>query len=191
MLLLPFLNYNSKQMKKQIIQALWAIANGKPQVQGEKTVYPAIREQLNAIKMLISLDDWEEMPPMEIAPMTGTPMAEFVEIPQEVTTTPQNEIITSPKTVETSQKSVDTSKKIADTPQKPTIIPTKAVDTSGNMDTPQDETKPRTYRKGTYEEWLAQKELLERLLLEEKTKKIQAKIGKMTKSRSTSPASSV
>ena len=38
MLLLPFLNYNSKQMKKQIIQALWAIANGKPQVQGEKTV---------------------------------------------------------------------------------------------------------------------------------------------------------
>ena len=191
MLLLPFLNYNSKQMKKQIIQALWAIANGKPQVQGEKTVYPAIREQLNAIKMLISLDDWEEMPPMEIAPMTGTPMAEFVEIPQEVTTTPQKEIITSPKTVETSQKSVDTSKKIADTPQKPAIIPTKAVDTSGNMDTPQDETKPRTYRKGTYEEWLAQKELLERLLLEEKTKKIQAKLGKMTKSRSTSPASSV
>ena len=93
--------------------------------------------------------------------------------------------------METSQKSVDTSKKIADTPQKPAIIPTKAVDTSGNMDTPQDETKPRTYRKGTYEEWLAQKELLERLLLEEKTKKIQAKLGKMTKSRSTSPASSV
>ena len=191
MLLLPFLNYNSKQMKKQIIQALWAIANGKPQVQGEKTVYPAIREQLNAIKMLISLDDWEEMPPMEAAPMTGTPTAEFVEIPQEVTTMPQNKTIISPKTVETSQNSVDTSKEIADTPQKPAIIPTKAVDTSGNMDTPQDETKPRTYRKGTYEEWLAQKELLERLLLEEKTKKIQAKLGKMTKSRSTSPASSV
>ena len=191
MLLLPFLNYNSKQMKKQIIQALWAIANGKPQVQGEKTVYPAIREQLNAIKMLISLDDWEEMPPVEAVPRTETCVAEFVEIPQEVTTTPQNVTITSSKTVETSQKSVDTSKKIADTPQKPAIIPTKAVDTSGNMDTPQDETKPRTYRKGTYEEWLAQKELLERLLLEEKTKKIQAKLGKMTKSRSTSPASSV
>lgn len=178
-------------MKKQIIQALWAIANGKPQVQGEKTVYPAIREQLNAIKMLISLDDWEEMPPMEAAPMTETPIVEFAEIPQEVIVTPQNVTIISPKTVETSQKSVDTSKKIADTPQKPAIIPTKAVDTSGNMDTPQDETKPRTYRKGTYEEWLAQKELLERLLLEEKTKKIQAKLGKMTKSRSASPASSV
>lgn len=178
-------------MKKQIIQALWAIANGKPQVQGEKTVYPAIREQLNAIKMLISLDDWEEMPPMEAAPMTETPTVEFVEIPQEVIVTPQNVTIISPKTVETSQNSVDTSKEIADTSQKPAIISAKAVDTSGNMDTPQNETKPRTYRKGTYEEWLAQKELLERLLLEEKTKKIQAKLGKMTKSRSTSPASSV
>lgn len=178
-------------MKKQIIQALWAIANGKPQVQGEKTVYPAIREQLNAIKMLISLDDWEEMPPVEAVPMTETRATEFVEIPQEVTTTPQNVTIISPKTVETSQKSVDTSKEIADTPQKLAIIPTETVDTSGNMDTPQDETKPRTYRKGTYEEWLAQKELLERLLLEEKTKKIQAKLGKMTKSRSASSASSV
>jgi len=191
MLLLPFLNYNSKQMKKQIIQALWAIANGKPQVQGEKTVYPAIREQLNAIKMLISLDDWEEMPLVEAVPRTETRATEFVEIPQEEIVTPQNVTIISPKTVETSQKSVDTSKEIADTPQKSAIIPTEAVDTSGNMDTPQDETKPRTYRKGTYEEWLAQKELLERLLLEEKTKKIQAKLGKMTKSRSTSPASSV
>ena len=171
-------------MKKQIIQALWAIANGKPQVQGEKTVYPAIREQLNAIKMLISLDDWEEMPPMEAAPMTETPTVEFVEIPKEVTTI-------SSKTAAPHQKPVDTSKEVADTLQKPAIIPTKAVDTSGNMDTPQDETKPRTYRKGTYEEWLAQKELLERLLLEEKTKKIQAKLGKMTKSRSASPASSV
>lgn len=191
MLLLPFLNYNSKQMKKQIIQALWAIANGKPQVQGEKTVYPAIREQLNAIKMLISLDDWEEMPPVEAVPRTETRATEFVEIPQEEIVTPQNVTIISPKTVETSQKSVDTSKEIADTPQKSAIIPTETVDTSGNMDTPQNETKPRTYRKGTYEEWLAQKELLERLLLEEKTKKIQAKLGKMTKSRSTSPASSV
>lgn len=185
MLLLPFLNYNSKQMKKQIIQALWAIANGKPQVQGEKTVYPAIREQLNAIKMLISLDDWEEMPPMEAAPMTETPTVEFVEIPQEEIVTPQNETITSSKTAAPLQKPVDTSKKIVDTPQKPAIIPTKAVDT------PQDETKPKTYRKGTYEEWLAQKELLERLLLEEKTKKIQAKLGKMIKSKNASPASSV
>ena len=50
-------------MKKQLIQALWAVAQGQPQVQGEKTIYPSIREQLNAIKMLMSLDDWEEAPP--------------------------------------------------------------------------------------------------------------------------------
>ena len=49
-------------MKKQLIQALWTIANGQPQQQGEKTVYPSIREQLSAIKMLISLEDWEELP---------------------------------------------------------------------------------------------------------------------------------
>ena len=178
-------------MKKQIIQALWAIANGQPQVQGEKTVYPAIREQLNAIKMLISLDDWEEMPPMEVAPMTETPTAEFVEIPQEVIVTSQNTTIIPTKAAAPLLKLVDISKEIADIPKKPAIIPIKAVDTSGNMDTPQNETKPKTYRKGTYEEWLAQKELLERLLLEEKTKKIQAKLGKMTKSRSTSSVSSV
>ena len=49
-------------MKKQLIQALWAITNGQPQQQGEKTVYPSIREQLSAIKMLMSLEDWEELP---------------------------------------------------------------------------------------------------------------------------------
>ncbi|MFC2482226.1 MAG: hypothetical protein ACFNS7_05310, partial [Capnocytophaga granulosa] len=49
-------------MKKQLIQALWAIANGQPQQQGEKTVYPSIREQLSAIKMLMSLGDWQELP---------------------------------------------------------------------------------------------------------------------------------
>ena len=60
MLLLPFLNYNSKQMKKQIIQVLWGIAQGQPQVQGETVVYPNIREQLNAIKALMSIEGWEE-----------------------------------------------------------------------------------------------------------------------------------
>jgi hypothetical protein len=45
-------------MKKQLIKALWAVANGQPQQQGEKTVYPSIREQLSAIKMLMSLGDW-------------------------------------------------------------------------------------------------------------------------------------
>ena len=42
-------------MKKQIIQVLWGIAKGQPQVQGEAVVYPNIREQLNAIKALMSI----------------------------------------------------------------------------------------------------------------------------------------
>ena len=47
-------------MKKQIIQVLWGIAQGQPQVQGEIVVYPNIREQLNAIKALMSIEGWEE-----------------------------------------------------------------------------------------------------------------------------------
>ena len=47
-------------MKKQIIQVLWGIAEGQPQVQGEAVVYPNIREQLNAIKALMSIEGWEE-----------------------------------------------------------------------------------------------------------------------------------
>ena len=42
-------------MKKQIIQVLWGIAQGQPQVQGETVVYPNIREQLNAIKALMNV----------------------------------------------------------------------------------------------------------------------------------------
>ena len=59
-------------MKKQIVQALWHIANGRPQEQGEKVVYPNIREQLNAIKALMSIDGWDELDPQEDMP---TPVA--------------------------------------------------------------------------------------------------------------------
>ena len=55
-------------MKKQIVQALWYIANGRPQEQGEKVVYPNIREQLNAIKALMSIDGWDELDPQEDMP---------------------------------------------------------------------------------------------------------------------------
>ena len=161
-----------KQMKKQLIQALWAVAQGQPQVQGEKTIYPSIREQLNAIKILMSLDDWEEAPPMEIV--------EEKPLPQ-VASYAAKEVAT----VETPAS------KGAKTPQKTEVIPDKAADTSEKTGSIPKETKPRTYYRGTYEEWLAQKELLEKLLLEEKTKKIQAKLGKMTKSKSTPPPSSV
>lgn len=55
-------------MKKQIVQTLWHIASGKPQEQGEKVVYPNIREQLNAIKALMSIDGWDELDPQEDMP---------------------------------------------------------------------------------------------------------------------------
>ena len=69
--------------------------------------------------MLISLDDWEEMPPMEVAPMTETPTAEFVEIPQEVIVTSQNTTIIPTKAAAPLLKPVDISKEIADIPKKP------------------------------------------------------------------------
>ena len=47
-------------MKKQIIQVLWSIANGVGQKQKEKIVDPSIREQLSAIKTLMSIKGWEE-----------------------------------------------------------------------------------------------------------------------------------
>lgn len=47
-------------MKKQIIQVLCSIANGVGQKQNEKIVYPSIREQLSAIKTLMSIKGWEE-----------------------------------------------------------------------------------------------------------------------------------
>ena len=55
-------------MKKQIVQTLWHIANGRPQEQGEKVVYPNIREQLNAIKALMSIDGWDELDLQEDMP---------------------------------------------------------------------------------------------------------------------------
>ena len=60
-------------MKKQIVQALWHIASGKPQEQGEKVVYPNIREQLNAIKALMSIDGWDELDPQEEIPAPVAP----------------------------------------------------------------------------------------------------------------------
>ena len=161
-------------MKKQLIQALWAIANGQPQQQGEKTIYPSIREQLSAIKMLISLEDWEELPSvgsiedekpaLQVLPCTtkDTPAAQSSD--SEVVRTPQ-------KTVNIAQQTTNTPQQTTNTPQQ-TIKPTIS------------------YRR-TYQEWFAQNELLEKLLLEEKAKKTQAKLSKKTKSKSTPLDSSV
>ena len=46
-------------MKEQILQILLRIASGEAIVQGEKTVYPAVREQLAAIKAIMTLQGWD------------------------------------------------------------------------------------------------------------------------------------
>lgn len=46
-------------MKEQILQILLRIASGEVIVQGEKTVYPAVREQLAAIKAIMTLQGWD------------------------------------------------------------------------------------------------------------------------------------
>ena len=46
-------------MKEQILQILLHIASGEAIAQGEKTVYPAVREQLAAIKAIMTLQGWD------------------------------------------------------------------------------------------------------------------------------------
>ena len=154
-------------MKKQLIQALWAVANGQPQQQGEKTVYPSIREQLSAIKMLMSLEDWEELPSVgSIEDEKPVPQA----LPCTAKDTPAEQPSDS-EVVRTPQKTVNIA-------QQTTNIPQQAI-------------KPTTGYRRTYQEWFAQNELLEKLLLEEKAKRTQAKLSKKTKSKSIPPDSSV
>lgn len=161
-------------MKKQLIQALWAIANGQPQQQGEKTVYPSIREQLSAIKMLMSLDDWQELPSVaSIEDEKPVPQA----LPCAAKDTPAAQPSDS-EVVRTPQKTLNIAQQTTNIPQQATNTPRQA-------------TKPITGYRRTYQEWFAQNELLEKLLLEEKAKKTQTKLSKKTKSKSTLPDSSV
>ena len=161
-------------MKKQLIKALWAVANGQPQQQGEKTVYPSIREQLSAIKMLMSLGDWQELPSVgSIEDEKPIPQA----LPCTTKDTPAEQSSDS-EVVRTPQKTVNIAQQTTNTPQQTT-------------NTPQQTTKPTISYRRTYQEWFAQNELLEKLLLEEKAKKTQTKLSKKTKSKSTSPDSSV
>lgn len=154
-------------MKKQLIQALWAIANGQPQQQGEKTVYPSIREQLSAIKMLMSLGDWQELPSVaSIEDEKPVPQA----LPCPTKDTPAEQPSDS---------------EVVRTPQKTVNIAQQATNT------PRQATRPTTGYRRTYQEWFAQNELLEKLLLEEKAKKTKTKLSKMTKSKSTPTDSSV
>ena len=161
-------------MKKQLIKALWAIANGQPQQQGEKTVYPSIREQLSAIKMLISLEDWEELPSVGSIE-DEKPALQVLHCTTKDTPAAQS---SDSEVVRTPQKTVNIAQQTTNTPQQTT-------------NTPQQTIKPTISYRRTYQEWFAQNELLEKLLLEEKAKKTQAKLSKKTKSKSTPPDSSV
>jgi hypothetical protein len=161
-------------MKKQLIQALWAITNGQPQQQGEKTVYPSIREQLSAIKILMSLDDWQELPSV-------ASIEDEKPVPQALPCTAKNPPAVQPsdsEVVRTPPKTENIAQQTTNTPQQATNTPRQA-------------TKPTTGYRRTYQEWFAQNELLEKLLLEEKAKKTQTKLSKKTKSKSTLPDSSV
>ena len=161
-------------MKKQLIQALWDIANGQPQQQGEKTVYPSIREQLSAIKILMSLDDWQELPSV-------ASIEDEKPIPQALPCTAKATPAVRPSDSE-----------VVRTPQKTVNIAQQATNTSQQAtNTPRQATKPITGYRRTYQEWFAQNELLEKLLLEEKAKRTQAKLSKKTKSKSIPPDSSV
>lgn len=141
-------------MKKQLIQALWAIANGQPQQQGEKTVYPSIREQLSAIKMLMSLDDWQELPSV-------ASIEDEKPVPQALPCTAKD----TPAAQASDSEVVRIPQKTENIAQQTTNIPQQATNT------PRQATKPITGYRRTYQEWFAQNELLEKLLLEEKAKK--------------------
>ena len=107
-------------MKKQLIQVLWGIANGQPQQQGEKTVYPAIREQLSAIKALMSIEEWDE----EEAP-TESRIAST-----ENRKTPTEIIKTSTDDIEIAEEEIINATENNTTPIKNAATPTKCKDTS-------------------------------------------------------------
>ena len=82
-------------MREQAIQILLEIAQGTAQKQGEKTVYPTIRERLAAIKLLATMEGWNkpqkktaERPQQKIS----TPPAK-----KEVISSASKEVTTTPK----------------------------------------------------------------------------------------------
>jgi hypothetical protein len=87
-------------MKKQIVQTLWHIANGRPQEQGEKVVYPNIREQLNAIKALMSIDGWDELDLQEDMPAPVDSSCPSITSGKEATSHQQTTTIEEKKTSE-------------------------------------------------------------------------------------------
>jgi len=115
--------------RKQAIQILFEIAQGTAQKQGEKTVYPTIRERLAAIKLLATMEGWNkpqkktaEKPQQKIS----TPPAE-----KEVISSASKEVTTTPKVPRKEEPVVQKQTPIAQEKQatemkespKPKIVP--------------------------------------------------------------------
>ena len=116
-------------MREQAIQILLEIAQGTAQKQGEKTVYPTIRERLAAIKLLATMEGWNkpqkktaEKPQQKIS----TPPAE-----KEVISSASKEVTTTPKVPRKEKPVVQKQAPIAEEKQatemkespKPKIVP--------------------------------------------------------------------
>ena len=131
--------------------------------------------------MLMSLGDWQELPSV------GS-IEDEKPVPQALPCTAKDTPAVHPsdsEVVKTPQKTENIAQQTTNTPRQATNTPQQATNT------PQQATKPTTGYRRTYQEWFAQNELLEKLLLEEKAKRTQAKLSKTTKSKSTPPDSSV
>ena len=116
-------------MREQAIQILLEIAQGTAQKQGEKTVYPTIRERLAAIKLLATMEGWNkpqkktaEKPQQKIS----TPPAK-----KEVISSASKEVTTTPKVPRKEEPVVQKQTPIAEEKQatemkespKPKIVP--------------------------------------------------------------------
>ena len=122
----------------------------------------------------MSLDDWQELPSV-------ASIEDEKPVPQALPCTAKD----TPAEQPSDSEAVRTPQKTENIAQQTTNIPQQAINT------PQQATKPTTGYRRTYQEWFAQNELLEKLLLEEKAKKTQTKLSKKTKSKSIPPDSSV
>ena len=101
-------------MREQAIQILLEIAQGTAQKQGEKTVYPTIRERLAAIKLLATMEGWNR------------PQKKTVEKSQQKISTPpaEKELISSAsKEVATTPKVSRKEEPVMKESPKPKIVP--------------------------------------------------------------------
>ena len=116
-------------MREQAIQILLEIAQGTDQKQGEKTVYPTIRERLAAIKLLATMEGWnkpQKKTAEKFQQKISTPPAE-----KELISSASKEVTTTPKVSRKEEPVVQKQTPIAEEKQatemkespKPKIVP--------------------------------------------------------------------